>query len=310
MGDWFPAKTETPVEVTSTAYTGESARLLSRIASLLGRADDAAAYARLAGRVREAFRRRFVDPASGRVGGGTQAAHACALAQGLLEGPEADAAARLLAEDVERLDGHLDCGILGARHILPALTDHGRVDLAYRLAAQTTWPSWGDMVRQGATTLWEGWNVDIGTHNHVMLGGISAWFFQALAGIGCDEDGPGFKKIVIRPRLAGDLAWVKAHHDSPYGRIVSRWSRDGDRLTLEVAIPPNTTATVHVPAADAAGVTESARPAAESGGVRFLRQEDGAAVYAVAPGRYRFESRTPGPGAVLARCPGAVPAPA
>ena len=310
MGDWFPAKTKTPVAITSTSHYYADALILSKIAVLLGRKKDAARYARLATGIKQAFNRRFFDRKNRQYGGGTQTANACALYQGLVEAPDVAAVVKNLAENVERNDNHLDGGILGAQAVLHALTDHGRVDLAYKLAAQTTWPSWGDMIRQGATTLWEGWNADIGTHNHVMLGDISAWFFATLAGISGDPEGPGFKKIIIKPRLAGDLTWVKAQHDSPHGRIVSRWRRRGARVILEVTIPINTTAVVHVPVAatcppealrrrelsedgpakDAAGVTESGRPTRQAKGVKFLRMEAGAAVYAVGSGSFRFES--------------------
>jgi alpha-L-rhamnosidase len=149
------------------------------------------------------------------------------------------------------------------------------------------------MVRQGATTLWEGWNVDIGTHNHVMLGDISAWFYEKLAGIQCDPAGPGFKQFILRPRPAGDLTWVKAHHDCPHGRIVSAWQREGSQWTMDVTVPINTSATVHVPARDAAGVAESGSPAATAPGVKFLSMENGAAVYAVGSGIYQFKSTLP-----------------
>jgi alpha-L-rhamnosidase len=293
MGDWFPSKTETPVDLTSTSYYYTDALLLSQIAEILGRHEDAAGYARLAADVRKAFNDRFLDRATGQYGGGAQTANSCALYQGLVEPADVAAVVGNLAESIVKNGNHLDCGILGAKYIPHALADHGHVELAYQLAAGTTWPSWGDMVRQGATTLWEGWNADIGTHNHVMLGDISAWFFKTLAGINCDPDGPGFRKIIINPRLAGDLTWVKAHHDSLHGRIVSNWQRDGDRLVMEVTIPINTTATVHVPARHADGVSESGKPAAESAGVKFLRMENGAAVYEVGSGCYQFRSMRP-----------------
>ena len=196
-----------------------------------------------------------------------------------------------LVKSIEVNGNHLDCGILGAKFIPHALSDNGHVELAYQLAAGTTWPSWGDMVRQGATTLWEGWDAGIGTHNHVMLGDISAWFFETLAGIKCDPTGPGFKKIIINPRPAGDLIWLEAYHDSLHGRIDSSWLRDGNELTMTVTIPINTTATVHVPTRDASGVIESGIPAGQSRGVSFLRMENGAALYEVGSGHYQFKVR-------------------
>jgi len=290
MGDWFPSQTETPVEITSTSYYHTSALLLAKIAAILCKTEDAEGYARLASYIRKAFNHQFFDEGTGQYGGGTQTAGSCALYHGLVEPADVEDVVKELAASIWKNGNHLDCGILGAKYIPHVLADNGHMEQAYQLAAGTTWPSWGDMVRQGATTLWEGWNADVGTHNHVMLGDISAWFFETLAGIKCDPDGPGFQKIIINPRLAGDLTWVQAHHDSLHGRIVSNWQRDGNGLTMEVTIPINTTATVHVPARDAAGVTESGKSAAQSSGVSFLRMENGAALYTVGSGCYQFKT--------------------
>ena len=111
-------------------------------------------------------------------------------------------------------------------------------------------------------------------------------------GIRPDPEGPGFKKISIKPALVGDLTWVKTHKDTPYGRIISNWKREGDQVSMDVMIPPNTTATVCVPVAakDAAAVTESGKPADKAEGVKFLRMENNAAVYAVGSGTYQFQS--------------------
>jgi len=85
--------------------------------------------------------------------------------------------------------------------------------------------------------------------------------------------------------------WVNCHYDSPHGRIASNWKREGKKLTMEVTIPPNTTATIFVPAKDAASVTESGKPVGEAEGVKFLRMEKNAAVYAVGSGNYQFQSQ-------------------
>ena len=117
--------------------------------------------------------------------------------------------------------------------------------------------------------------------------------FRSLAGIQPDEAGPGFKQIIIKPAVVGDLTWVKCAYDSIHGRIASSWKREGAKLTLDITIPINTTATVHVPAVDAAGVTESNKPAAQADGVKFLKMENGAAIYAVGSGNYCFQSAMP-----------------
>ncbi|MFN9982359.1 MAG: alpha-L-rhamnosidase C-terminal domain-containing protein, partial [bacterium] len=108
---------------------------------------------------------------------------------------------------------------------------------------KTTYPSWGYMLEQGATTLWEQWN-GFWSHIHSCFTSPDNWFYQGLAGIQTDPAAPGFKNTIIKPALVGDVTWVKSHHDSPYGRIVSNWKREGGKLTMDVTIPPNSTGTV------------------------------------------------------------------
>jgi alpha-L-rhamnosidase len=126
-------------------------------------------------------------------------------------------------------------------------------------------------------------------------GNFARWCYRGLGGIRPDESAPGFKKIIIKPAVVTGLTWVNCHHDSPYGRIISNWKCDGDKLTMEVVIPVNTTATVLVPAKDTAGVTESGKLASKAEGVKFLRMEDNTAVYAIGSGTYQFQSTMPEP---------------
>jgi alpha-L-rhamnosidase len=124
-----------------------------------------------------------------------------------------------------------------------------------------------------------------------MLGHITEWFYAGLAGIQVDPAAPGFKNTIIKPAVVGDITWVKCHHDSPYGKIASNWKREGEKLTMDVTIPANTTATVFVPTKDAASVSESGKPAGDAEGVKFLRMENGHAVFEVASGSYEFQSQ-------------------
>ncbi len=179
--------------------------------------------------------------------------------------------------------------MLGTYFLMNYLTKIGRNDLLWLVVNQKDYPGWGFMIEQGATTWWEQWN-GYWSQIHSCFTSLDGWFYQGLAGIRPDESGPGFKKIIINPAVVGDLTWVKCHHDSIYGRIVSNWNIKGQKLMMEVTIPANTTATVHVPAKESAEVTESDTPASKVKGVKFLRMENGTAVYAVGSGTYKFQS--------------------
>ena len=176
------------------------------------------------------------------------------------------------------------------------LAASGRGELAYTIATQKTYPSWGHMVANGATTIWELWNGNtadpaMNSGNHVMLvGDFVIWLYENLAGIQSDPAQPGFKHIVMCPHPVGDLQWVNATHISPYGKIISHWQRTGDNFDWQITVPPNSTATVYVPASRVEAVTESGQPASVVAGQKFLRMEKGAAVFEIESGSYHFRS--------------------
>lgn len=292
LGDWCPPggnrNMKCPTSVTSTGYYYTDALIVSKAAGILGRTGDAEKYGKLAEKIRQAFNGRFYK-GKGLYANGCQTALSCAVYQGLVDSKQKSSVIEQLAANVRRHNGHLDTGILGAKYLFHTLTENGRVDVAYRIATQTTPPSYGHWIKQGATTLWESWS-GRSSRNHIFYGDISAWFYKALAGINIDPAQPGFRHIIIRPRPVGDLKWVKADHESMYGTIKSAWHRENDAFTLEVTIPANTTATVYVPAENTDAVTEGGRTAAGAEGVRFLRSEAGCAVFEAGSGRYRFVS--------------------
>jgi alpha-L-rhamnosidase len=209
-----------------------------------------------------------------------------------LVGSEYEAAVlKNLLTEVDRSDGHIDTGILGAKCLLNTLLDHGRADVAYRIASQRTFPGWGYWIENGATTLYENWDMS-GSLNHIMYGDISAWFYKALAGIRVDPTVPGFKHILIKPHIVGGLTSARASYDSIHGRISSEWRKmPNAQILLNVTVPPNTTATIYLPATDSNRVTESGRVIMRNSGVNFTKMEDGYALYEVGAGIYRFTSR-------------------
>ena len=304
FGDWLALDGSkdsfggTAKGLIGTAFFAHSATLLSRIATVLGKKEDARKYRTLAGEVHAAFNRAYV----GKDGlilpeTRTQTAHVLALHFDLLPEAARPAAAAARAADIAARGDRLSTGFVGTPYISYVLTRAGRADVAFALLHQKRWPSWLYAVTQGATSIWERWDgwteeegfqsVSMNSFNHYAYGAVGEWLYGSVAGIGVGA--PGYRRIVIRPHL-GDLASARASYCSVHGLIISAWERDGERLTLEVEIPPNTRATVHVPVPTPASVVrEGDRPATEAEGVRFLRQEAGATVFAVGSGSYRFE---------------------
>ena len=287
LGDWASAKTETPVPITSTGYYYVDTWIVAQAARVLDKQEDAKAYAELAEKIREAFNKEF-HRGNGVYLNGSQTALSCAVFQKLVDPKDASLVAQRLAEKVGQADDHLDVGILGAKYLFHALSENGHHELAYRIATQTTHPSYGYWMERGATTLWESWPGDKSL-NHIMFGDISAWFYQKLAGINPVVESPGFKHFVIRPQPAGDLTWVDATTESMYGTIRSKWRLDEDgRFQLDVAVPANTTATICLPNSDVDNVTESGNPIVESSDFQVLGTEDGFAMFTVGSGTYQF----------------------
>jgi alpha-L-rhamnosidase len=294
-----PAR-KTPGEVIGTAYFYYDLRLMARYARLLGKAEDAVAFDALAERLKGAFNRKLFDAASARYANGSQTSSVLPLAFGIVPEEHRD---RVFARLVDKIEGeskgHIGTGLIGAQWLMRVLSDGGRPDLAYRIASQRDYPSWGYMVEKGATTIWELWNGDtadpaMNSGNHVMLvGDLLTWLYEYVGGIRPDPQDPAFRHVVIRPTLAGALTWARASHLSPYGTIATSWRLEDGKLLLDVTIPANARATVCVPAADIASVTEGGAPAADAPGVELLRMEGGHAVYAVGSGSYAFASAAP-----------------
>jgi alpha-L-rhamnosidase len=299
LGDWYdlgpkaPGVAQlTPVALAATAFYFYDTCVLSQIAGLLDETNDAARFESQAEQIHAAFNREFFDPTNCSYATGSQCANAIPLVMGLVDANNRAGVLEAIVRDVRAHTNALTAGDVGYRYLLRALAEGGRSDVIFDMNDQSDKPGYGYQLKMGATSLTEAWNARRGSsQDHFMLGQIQEWFYHDLAGISCDLAGPGFKKIIIHPQPVGDLTWVRASYKSIRGEIVSDWKRSVDKFALSVTIPPNTTATVFVPAASADAVTESGRPAMHSYGVSFLRTENGCAVFAVESGSYEFESK-------------------
>ena len=254
-GDWLSIDADTDKEVLATSFYAHSADLVARTARILGKSDDANAYASLFASIKDAYNKAYVG-ADGSIRSNTQTSYALALRFELLpENLRAPAAARLIS-DVEAR-AHLSTGFVGVSHLLPVLTAHGRADLAYRLLNTDTFPSWLYSISKGATTIWERWDgirpngqfqdPGMNSFNHYSFGSVGEWMYATIAGIELDEAHPGYKHFFVRPRPGGGLASAAGKLDTIHGTIVSNWTVASGTFTLNLTVPPNTTATVTVP---------------------------------------------------------------
>ena len=294
-----PAR-KTSKEVLATSYLHHCLKLMAGYAQRLDQPADAQRFTALAETLKTAFNAKLYNQEKGYYDNGTQTSCVLPLAFDMVPTAERPRVfAHLVKKIEEEARGHVGTGLIGGQWINRVLTEGGRPDLVYRLATNTTYPSWGYMVSKGATTIWELWNGDtanpeMNSGNHVMLvGDLAIWLYEDLAGIKSDPAQPGFKHIVMKPHPVGDLTFARATHRSPYGLIVSEWKRAAGTFDWQITVPPNTTATVYIPTADAASVTEAGQPINKVKGMTFLRQESGAAVYAVSAGNYQFSSTMP-----------------
>ncbi|MGD1157745.1 MAG: family 78 glycoside hydrolase catalytic domain [Terriglobia bacterium] len=250
-GDWV-ATEKTPGELVSDFYYYYDTLLLSRIATVLGNSTDAASYTQLAAQIKDAFNQEFFNAKMGNYANGTQTANTLPLwldmaprdRRGSVEG-------NLTYDILYGHNTHVTTGFIGVRYLMPLLTELNRSDLAYDLAVQTTYPSWGYMVANGATTLWELWQNKAGpsmnSHDHHMMGSVDAWFYEALAGIKVEAENAGYRHFRIEPQVVGDLAWVNATVGTVRGNVTSSWTHTPGVVTLEVDVPVNSTASVSIP---------------------------------------------------------------
>lgn len=305
-GDWLCIPSDTsfgthsPMKnLLATAYWADDCTKLARIACELGRDADAQRFQTMFEHVRAAFQKEWVEP-NGRITTDTQTGYLLALAFDLLPESLRAAATNHLVENIKALDWHLSTGFIGISHLNPQLTLAGRVDVAYRLLLRDDYPSWLYPVKHGATTIWERWNgwthqdgffnPHMNSFNHYSLGSVGEWLFRHVAGIELDPETPGFQKFVLRPFLGEGLDFARGSYRTMHGEIVSDWKRNGDKLTWNIRVPANTSATVYIPAAANSAVSESGQPITKSAGLKVIGWRENSLMVEAAAGVYSFVS--------------------
>jgi alpha-L-rhamnosidase len=304
FGDWLSINANTPRDLIGTAFLAYDANLMAQIAGVLGKTGEAARYRNLFADVKKAFAARYLqgselpanaaspsqirqmmDGADAISRGNlkavdygpitsevfntdlftpTQTAYVLALHFDLLPEKLRPLAVAELVADIARRAMHLSTGFVGAPYLPHVLSNGGRLDIAYALLHQKTWPSWLYSVTQGATTIWErwdGWTEENGfqdpgmnSFNHYAYGSIGAWLYNTVAGIEIDPAQPGYKHSILRPQPGGGLTQAAGKLKTLYGELVSQWKLDNGTFAWTVIVPPNTTATVHLPVQEGSAI--------------------------------------------------------
>lgn len=281
------------VGLSATAYYYYNTVLVAKFAKLLNRQDEFIKYSALKDSIKTAFIAEFFDPSSGKLGIHTAAAQAYGLYFNLIPDHSIDQVLAVMLQNIAEKNYHVTAGIFGTKILLEVLSQTGNGEIAYKMATQKTFPGWGYMLANGATTLWEHWELseNIYSHNHPMFGSISNWFYRSLAGIRPADDAAGFNKIIIQPHIA-DLQWSKASYNSVLGKVSTYWKKTGKTFTLDITIPVNASATVYLPAS-LVNIKERNTSISGKNGVNFLGIENNESIIKLGSGNYHFSALLP-----------------
>ncbi len=295
--DWNAKPGHTDIDFLSTAFFSYSTQLTLHAAKILKKEEDIKYLEDLLIQIKKAFQEEFVT-ASGRLSSHSQTAYTLALAFDLLDEKQKDKAVDYLVADITARKFHLSTGFLGTPYLCHVLSENGRLDIAYKLLFQDSYPSWLYPITRGATTIWERWDgikpdgsfqrVKMNSFNHYAYGAIGDWMYRVVAGIELDPTKPGYKQIIIRPQPNKELTYAKASYQSIHGLIHSAWEIKNNQLQLEVRIPPNTTATIHLPKARLENVREGNQLIDEVDGIFESKQLDNWTILKVGSGTYNF----------------------
>jgi len=285
--------------VTSTFFYYDHAFLMALLAEIVNKKEDAVNYSKLAQDIKEAFLEKYLDRETGKIAEGLQTHQSMGLYYDFLPEKLKEAALDFLIRDImENRKGHLASGIFGTKIMFDVLRMYNRNDVTFTMNNQMTFPGYGAMIANGATTIYESWRPEGGgSKNHPMFGSVDEWFYKSILGIVHHPEAVGFDKIIIKPFIVGDLKWAKGFYHSIRGRIYSDWKLNGNKLLFKVFIPANTEAVIYCPVSGKMNPTilESGRVVIKDGvsvnqvkSLEFIKFENNFAVFSAGSGEYDF----------------------
>ncbi|MGE5520488.1 MAG: family 78 glycoside hydrolase catalytic domain [Candidatus Dadabacteria bacterium] len=285
----------TDPKLLATAYYYHLLQVMKGFALLSNRTADVNEFETEAMKVKGAFNKTFYNQATGRYSNNTVTANLLPLAFKIAPESESEKIFRNITDKIVVQNyTHISTGVVGTQWIMRWLTYFNRPDLAYKLASNTTYPSWGYMVKNGATTIWELWNGNtadpaMNSQNHVMLlGDLLIWMYEDLAGIRSDSSAVAFKTTIMKPAFNCGLNYVNSSYQSPYGQIKSDWKKQENGLSWNIDIPANSEAIIYLPAISDQLVKESGKNLKEVKGIELIRVEVDNVVIKIGSGKYSF----------------------
>jgi len=295
FGDWLNINDDTPKDVIFMVYFACSTKIMEKAARVLNKDNDEKKYNILFEKIKKSFNKNFVEK-NGKIKGDSQTAYAIAIVYDLLNKEKQKLAGQHLINKIKSRKWHLSTGFVGTKDLMPALAKIGRNDVAYRLLNNTTFPSWGFTIKNGAKSIWERWdgwtpsngfqNSSMNSFSHYSFGAVGQWMFENIGGI--QADSPDFKKILIAPEPGGGLTSAKVSYNSIRGKIISDWKIINEEMVLNVTIPANTTAKLFLPTDNIKKIRHSGKSINQTEEIKYIGIENGKAALEIGSGEYVF----------------------
>lgn len=296
LGDWydlgpgFPGEAQlTPRSLTATSIFYYDLKLMTKMASVLGKEGDAEYYRDLAESIRRSFNGKFFNSETGVYSTGSQTAYAMPLFFGMVDDEYHSRVVENLKESIRQNNNALTAGDVGYRYLLMALEQEGLSGLVFDMNSRTDVPGYGYQLSKGATSLTESWaGLTEVSNNHMMLGHLVEWFYSGPGGIRQDQNSVAYEHIIISPEIVGDINWAETSYVSVNGEIKTSWKKEADIFNLEVTIPVNSMATIVLPQPDPQKIKESGVPLASAAGISNIRTPGEKTSVDVQSGKYNF----------------------
>ncbi|UZR98611.1 family 78 glycoside hydrolase catalytic domain [Chondrinema litorale] len=246
IDDHKPVSTKTEGDILASGYLYNFTNIMSKIASILKEEEDQSYFDTQIPKIKNAFNKKYYDAKTGTYGNGGQTSLALALYFQLVPEGENQKVFKNLLQNIEEHNYHFDVGVVGLKFLYNVLREYGKSEILYKMVTQKDIPGYAYWLEQGANTLWQDWDGSM-SHNHIMFGTVSEWFFESIAGIQLDSETPGMQHFYIKPDLIPQLTWASAEHENRFGKIISSWVKKENYTIYNIEIPANSSASFRLP---------------------------------------------------------------